>query len=265
MAHIFANIADIYLDIKDYQKAIDYNLQTISIYKSLFGERHSRLIKVYNNLSEVYSKIGDYQKQLEYLQYALDIACAFYGGESPNAAIVYSNIGTCYYYMKDYEKAIGFTLKSNGIYAKCFGKDNIKAVEGNVLLVPIYQEKKEYAKAIEACSEFVHVARSVRGDNDRLTISYSMNAYSLFHLLLAEAPTAENQKWFQQFMADKSIVAIPVEGGVASKKGMKGENFLLQYFDWSIDEDTTACFLKLWRNSAKSPSIQWFSTATEWL
>lgn len=242
VARIIANIADIYLDIKDYQKAIDYNLQTISIYKSLYGERHSRLIKVYNNLSEVYSKIGDYQKQLEYLQYALNIACAVYGEESPNAAIVYSNIGTCYYYMKDYEKAIEYFQKSNGIYAKCFGKDDIKAVEGNLGLVLIYQEKKEYAKAIEACSEYVRVARSVLGENDRSTISYSMTAYSLFHSLLAEAPNAENQKLFQQFMADKSFVVLPVEGGVASKKGMKDECRLLQYFDWRIDSDTTACF-----------------------
>ena len=244
-ANTLNNMATVYQQMKDYEQAKECYQQAMDIYKAVNGERHSNLITVYNNMAEAYGEMGDQQKRLELMEQALDISRSVYGEESAKVATIYCNLCMAALDMKEYNKAVDYVEKAKANLMKAHGENSEEAAETGILLSKIYEKQGDYAKAIPPFMEYLQVAGTLHDNDSREMIGHSSSVYLLFVKLLAESPTEEHLALFQQFCADKSFAVIPRKDSPAARKGVKSMNVLLKYFDWTIDGDTTACFLNV--------------------
>ena len=105
LAVCFSNLGDVYRDLGEYKKTIDYYLKSLEVRKIIYGESHSETATSYNKLALVYESSGAYQKALEENLKALEIRKSIYGEIHPETATSYHHIAATYQKLEDFEKA----------------------------------------------------------------------------------------------------------------------------------------------------------------
>ena len=97
----YTNLGVAYYSLGDYQKAIEFNQQSLSIAKEI-GEKGSEG-KAYTNLGVAYGCLGDYQKAIEFHQQSLSIAKEI--GDKSTELKSYNNLGLGFQNLHDFPKA----------------------------------------------------------------------------------------------------------------------------------------------------------------
>lgn len=125
LADVHNSIANVYSKTNDYPHAIKSYRKALTIWKTLFGENHSSIIKCLNNIGAVYDMKKNYSKALDYYQKAYELCQAL---NDPDLALTARNMASTYelqgHYQQaaeHYEKALDFYRKSslgNDIYIK---------------------------------------------------------------------------------------------------------------------------------------------------
>lgn len=111
-ASSIALLAANYAANSELDKALEYNQQSIEIFKSIDNPKGVAGVKT--NLSQVYTKLGNYPKALEYNFKALKIYEET--DEHRNKGIVYENIANIYYELKEFDKSKTYYLKALNLY-----------------------------------------------------------------------------------------------------------------------------------------------------
>ena len=63
--------------LKQYDKAVEYDLKAIEIKKSISGETHSSIATSYGNIASTYEKLGQNEAAIEYRLKAIEIKSPF--------------------------------------------------------------------------------------------------------------------------------------------------------------------------------------------
>jgi CHAT domain-containing protein/Tfp pilus assembly protein PilF len=145
---ILNNIGNVYKDLGQYQKAIEYYQQSVSIFKK--GELQAG---VFNNLGTVYDSLGQYQKAIEYYEKSFEYyqeSLSMFNSISNKNGVGSSlnNLGVSYNNLGQHQKAIQFHQLSLDIFQKIENKEG----EGNSLLglgnahgsLGLYQKSIDY-------------------------------------------------------------------------------------------------------------------------
>ena len=86
------NLGAAYDSLGEYQKAIDYYEQALSMDKEYYGERNPKVATRLNNLGLAYDSLGEYQKAIEYYKQACNMLMKFLPANHPNIQTVKDNI-----------------------------------------------------------------------------------------------------------------------------------------------------------------------------
>jgi serine phosphatase RsbU (regulator of sigma subunit)/Tfp pilus assembly protein PilF len=106
------NIAVIYRNLKEYDKALEYLNESISI---AIGNKDSVCFPaIYNGMGMVYRRKNEYDKALEYYNKSLQISLLL--KDSSNIAESNNNIGAVYYRTGDFDKAIEYLKKGYQVH-----------------------------------------------------------------------------------------------------------------------------------------------------
>jgi len=76
------NIGSNYYNTGDYQKALEYHLESLEIRKKLHTENNSNTAFAYNKVAMDYEALGEKEKALEHYQEALAIYSSLPGQEA---------------------------------------------------------------------------------------------------------------------------------------------------------------------------------------
>ena len=185
----------LYTDISDYNTAMDYYLQSVSLSKK--ENNKDRLIVAYINIGSLYNEINDSTKALEYFNQAQELMeessrpeyfCACYinmgdafekMGKLDNSLAMYvealgiaekndikvykSNcltaLGKICQDKNDFKEAENYHLKSLKIADQL--QDNLAKTECLTNLAELYRLKKEYKRAIDAHSQALNLSESI--------------------------------------------------------------------------------------------------------
>jgi tetratricopeptide (TPR) repeat protein len=98
------NICAIYLEINEYQKALEFCFKVLPIAKALGDQKNEG--NVFNNIGSAYLQLGDRQKALEYYTQALSLRKAV--GDREGEATTLTNIGLTYSNLNQYPKALEY-------------------------------------------------------------------------------------------------------------------------------------------------------------
>ena len=94
-AATYNNIALVYDDMGDYDKALEYYGKALEIVESKLGKDHPYTATTYNNIAGVHYAKGDYDKALEYYGKALRILLNTIKNH-PNTISCFQNLALCY-------------------------------------------------------------------------------------------------------------------------------------------------------------------------
>ena len=96
MAEIYNNMANVYGEKCDLDKALRYYNKSFSIRLNTLGENHPDVASSYTNMAIVYKEKGELDKALEYYNKSLSIRLNTLGENHPDVATSYNNMATVY-------------------------------------------------------------------------------------------------------------------------------------------------------------------------
>ncbi len=184
------NIGVIYSEASDQQKALEYFLRALPLYKPL-GDQFSEAITL-NNIGNAYNRLGEPQKALDYLQQALPKLEAI-GAKGPQSFTL-SNIGIAYRGLGDYEKALSYFNQAQTIQQQTGNK--MQEAETLDQLGVLYSRQNKPQKALEYHQQALQLLRAT-GNVRREAVSLS----NLGHVYTALGRLDEGLDHFNQALS----------------------------------------------------------------
>ncbi len=151
------SLGEVYINTRDYSKALQCYLQSLTVRVKVVGSEHQKSAKSYKNIGSVYYYMEDYSKALAYHQKSLAIKEKVLGLEHPSTAISYNNIGLVYDSMGDYSKALEYYQKSLAIREKVLGKEHPDTAQSYNNVAIVYFYTTDYSKAYEYMQKAVDI------------------------------------------------------------------------------------------------------------
>jgi len=150
------NIGVVYDNMGYYQKALDYYQQALTIDREIGYKRGE--VDGLTNIGVVYGKMGYYQKALDYNQQALTIQSeiGYKRGEVANL----SNLGLVYYSLGDYQKALDYNQQALTIHSEIGGDKRGVAINLANQGV-MYLNLGYYQKALEYLQQALKIQRKI--------------------------------------------------------------------------------------------------------
>jgi CHAT domain-containing protein/tetratricopeptide (TPR) repeat protein len=223
------NLGLAYNSLGQHQKAIEYYQQSLAIQKQI-GNRNGEATSI-NNLGGAYNSLGQYQKAIEYYQQSLAIQKQI--GNRNGEATSINNLGGAYNSLGQYQKAIEYYQQSLAIQ-KQIGNRNGEATSINNLGLA-YAYLGQYQKAIEYYQQSLAITKQI---GDRNGEARSINNLGAAYRSLGQYQKAI--EYYQQSLAiqkqigDRNGEAASLNnlGGVYDRLGQYQK--AIEYFQQSL-------------------------------
>ncbi len=151
-AAALSNIASIYRDKGDYDKALEYYQQALEL-----SEDDKQRATNYNNIASIYFAKGDYNKAIEYLQKAIELEERV--GDYHGVAQSYLNLGVTYIEAKNYELAEKYLTEGLKRVQKV--GDKYWEAYGYRCLGYLYRDKGDINLAVDYLKKAYQLYRSI--------------------------------------------------------------------------------------------------------
>ncbi len=162
-AIIKLHLADDYIQMLDYAKA----LKTLQEIKPIFiqkkGEKNKFVGSIYNKLGEIYTQLSKIDSAKIYYFKALDIYKQLYGEYNPLTAGVYSNIGNLYAMFGNYSLAKYYLNLAAGIYSTISGTNSIDYAITINNLAYVYKALGLYDQALNLMKKVIDIFKQTYG------------------------------------------------------------------------------------------------------
>ena len=164
-ATLYNNIAGVYQDQGNFEKALEYYGKALAIVREVLGEDHSYTADTYNNIAMVYVERGDYKKAQEYYKKALLILKKVPGESHIDLATTYNNIGTMYQSQGDNIKALDYFERALVIKEKEQGKEHPDTATTYNNIAVVYESRGDFDKALTYFGKALIVNEKEQGKN----------------------------------------------------------------------------------------------------
>jgi tetratricopeptide (TPR) repeat protein/DNA-binding CsgD family transcriptional regulator len=183
------NVGQVYCDIGDYAKALEYFLSALALSEELDDDRG--VTTCLSNLGNVYRDIGDYAKALEYLRLAHSLSERL--GIRQAIAADTGNIGSVYHDLGQYSQALEYMQLARTAYEQLGDKKGVAGVTGNIGIV--YRDMGNYDDAMEYHQMSLRLAVEI---GDRTMIALVTG--NIGHLIAIEVFDGYNPSYAQKLL-----------------------------------------------------------------
>ena len=181
-ATAYHDIGEVYRNLCDYPKALEYNIKALDIRKKILGEKHVDTAESYNDTGLVYIFQGKYDKALELFQKAKTICEEVVGSNHPSLADTYMNIGMLYLKQEDHTNA----LENYSEALKICGSRGIEDRQTAIAYYGIglaYYQMGNNSNALDYCSKAVRIYENIYGLNHpEIAIMYTGIGYVHYNI-----------------------------------------------------------------------------------
>lgn len=146
---VYHNLANIYSDTGELDKAIDNYGKSLVITLKVHGDEHPDVAAAYSNIGVIYDDQGNLKKALEYHQKSLEIELNSLGPDHPNVATSYNNIASIHSKIGDQDKALKYHNQSLQIQLRSLGENHPDTAQSYMTIADVYSEKEDYDIAIQ--------------------------------------------------------------------------------------------------------------------
>jgi tetratricopeptide (TPR) repeat protein/CHAT domain-containing protein len=164
VARSLINLAQLYSEMGQYEKALPLQELAVSVYKKGLGEEHPEVARSLNNLALLYFKMGQYEKTLPLQEQALKIDKKTLGEDHPDVARSLNNLAQLYSDMGQYEKALPLQEQALSIIKKALGDDHPTVAMCLNNLAAFYSRMGQYEKALPLQEQALKVRKKALGE-----------------------------------------------------------------------------------------------------
>lgn len=143
------NLASVYAEQDDYEKALEYYGKALAIHERVLGTEHPDTASTYNNMANMYCTQGAYNKALRYYRKTVAIRERVLGTEHPDTARTYGNMSNLYAEQGDYDKALEYFEKVQAIFEQVLGTEHPDTAKMYNNIAIVYKNQGDYDKALE--------------------------------------------------------------------------------------------------------------------
>ncbi len=143
------NIGLTYGELGDQNKALEYKIRALNIWKTVLPEQHPDLALSLNNVGFAYGQLGDRDKALEYQLQGLNIRKAVLPEQHPDLALSLNNVGLIYSELGDQGKALEYQLQALNIWKAVLPAQHPDLATSLSNVGFIYGELDDQDKALE--------------------------------------------------------------------------------------------------------------------
>lgn len=159
------NLAYLYENIAQYEKAKPLYIEAIEIRKKLLGENHPSYVLSLNNLAALYLNMGQYEKAEALFLQTVEITKKISGDNNLDYAISLDNLGNLYRTTGEYEKAESLNLQALKIIKNVLGDNNLDYATSLNNLGNLYLDKGLYEKAEPAYLQLLGILQKILSEN----------------------------------------------------------------------------------------------------
>lgn len=163
-ANILSSMAQVYSDVQQYDKSMEYYSQALDIILETSGPDSDVAAGLYLGMGAVAGDLGDHQKSLKLYESALSIYQASRQGPDADVATALNNIAYAYQNMGDTSKAVEFFQKALEIDLQLYGENHpITATRYNNIAY-IYDLRGEYDEAVKMYEKSLAIRIAAYGE-----------------------------------------------------------------------------------------------------
>lgn len=145
----YNNIAVVYRNKEDYNKAFEYNQKALRLGILIYGDNHPQIADSYTNIGIICNYRKDYNKALEYYNKALKIRIKTNGEQHHTVAKLYNNIGSIYSSKGDYKKALEYFQKTLEIRKHIYGDHHPFLADSYNKMTIISDAEKDFKQTLD--------------------------------------------------------------------------------------------------------------------
>ncbi len=177
--------------------------------------------------------LAQYDKAILYYVRALNSIIYKYGQMHQNVAIIYNNIGTIYNAQRSYSKALKYHNKALNINLEMLGEKHPTLATNYNNIGYVYYSLGNYEKAIEFSQKELYI-RIDLGDKTHPRVATVYNNIGFIQYVILK-----DWNSFSKMLPLFAYTAtISNDDSPASKKGLKGKYYLLEFADWNQDSSS---------------------------
>ena len=135
--------------LAQYDKALEYYQQTLSIQKQVYGDSHPDLALSYNNISKIYYRLGDFNQALVYNLSALGILPPMSEKYLIESAIIYNDAGLIFKALNEYTFSLDCFQHALTISKLVLGESHNLVADSYNNIGSVYDAQGDYARALE--------------------------------------------------------------------------------------------------------------------
>ncbi len=156
-ATAYHDIGEVYRNLCDYSKALEYNERALDIREKVLGEKHVETAESYNDIGIVYIFQGCYDKASELILKAKTIREEVVGENHPDVAESYVNLGVLGLKCEDGATGLDNYSKALIIYKNTLGSEHRKTAIAYYGVGYSYYLFGNYSEALEYCSKALSI------------------------------------------------------------------------------------------------------------
>ena len=164
-ATAYHDIGEVYRNLCDYPKALEYGNKSLDIRKKVLGENHQETAESYNDTGLVYFYKGSYDKAIELIQKAKVIREEVVGENHPDTAESYANLGLLSLKQEEVANGLENYSKALDIYESTLGSKHRKTGVAYYGVGIAYYDQSNYSDALDYCSKALAVYEKELGTN----------------------------------------------------------------------------------------------------
>ena len=177
-ATAYHDIGEVYRNLCDFPKALEYGNKSLDIRKEVLGENHLETAESYNDIGLVYIYKGNYDKATELILKAKDIREEVVGENHPDTAESYANLGLLSLKQEDYAQGLENYSKALDIYESTLGSEHRKTGVAFCGIGCAHFFQSNYSDALENYSKALVIYEKELGVNhpDTAVVYMSMGS-----------------------------------------------------------------------------------------
>jgi tetratricopeptide (TPR) repeat protein len=191
----FVGLARFYEGQEDYDEALPWYEQRLSLIQGRLGEDHPFVATRLNNLAFLYYSQGRYEEAEPLLLQALKLYKRLLGDNHPDVATCLNNLAFLYYFQGRYEKAEPLFVQALELKKRLLGEDHPDVATSLNNLAFLYYFQGRYEKAEPLFVQALKLRKRLLGE-DHLYVELSLN--NLAYLYKSQGRYTEAEPLYEQ-------------------------------------------------------------------
>lgn len=234
MAHAYNTLSGAYSASGDYQQALQYQQQALTLMKQTLGEEHFNTATIYRNIGDLYLYMSDYVHAEPYILRSLELLRKALGDRHESVGRCYLSLTAVQSQKGDYAAALDYDVQAISILRERLGDSHPELAQYYDYAVRLCKQLGDASGCLRYLTEELHVQQAAGASQKDISQTLVQLYNTSVRMAEAADPESPAAATLRDVLRQLVFVARVDDDGdyEARRQGLDGEYLLLGYGDW---------------------------------